>query len=132
MSCDYLIQCLCNFMDGAPSSLVTPWPSSETMGLAEKEILRFRFFAWSHKKRIQRVMWLHGWLPVTISQYAANFDGHRPCRRGDNMFSIWQVTSWDHVFRDSCYFVLGFASTHASKLQHLAVVRLLKKNIFCF
>ena len=47
-------------------------------------------------------MWLHWWLPVTISHHTVKFDGQRPCRTGDIMFSIWHLTSHDHMIRESC------------------------------
>ena len=68
----------------------------------------------------QRVMWLHGWLPVIIGHHPAKFGGHRPCKRGDIMFSIWHVTSCDHVIKESRNLIFGFVSSHISTLQRLS------------
>ena len=38
------------------------------------------------------------------------------------MFSILHVTSCDHVIRESCNFILGFASPHVRILQRLVAI----------
>ena len=64
-------------------------------------VLPSLFVMWTHD---QMAMWLHGWIPVTLSYNPANFDGHRSCRRGDIMFLIWHVTSHDHMVIRLCDF----------------------------
>ena len=56
---------------------------------------------WPHD---QMVMWLHGWIPLTLSYHPAKSGGHRSCTRGD-MFLIWHVTSHDHMVRGLCDFI---------------------------
>ena len=82
--------------------------------------------------RSQGVMWVHGWLPVTIGHHLAKYGGHKPCRRGDKMFPIWHVTSCDHVIKESRNLILGFVSLSVNTLQRLITIRLLEKEIFCF
>ena len=82
--------------------------------------------------RSQGVIWVPGWLPVTISHHPAKFGGYRPCRRGYIVFLIWHVTSCDHVIKESHNLILGFFSPHISTLQRLLTIRLLEKEIFCF
>ena len=117
------------FMGGVPSPLITSLLSLGTMALGKMRYYVLNFLRDLTRLRSQRVMWLHGWLPDTISH---KLGGHKPCRKGDIKFSIWHVTSCDHVIREPCNFILGFALTHVSSLQHLVILHLLKKEIFCF
>lgn len=74
-------------------------------------------------------MWLHGWLPVTVSHHPAKFSSHRLFRRGGIIFSIWYVASCGHVIREPCNCILGFASPHVSILQLFVAIRR-ERNIF--
>ena len=76
--------------------------------------------------RSKRVILLHGWLPVIISHHIAKSGGRRPCRRRDIIFTIQHVTSWDHVIRQWCNFILGFASPHVSTLQRFVAIGILE------
>ena len=82
--------------------------------------------------RSQGVMWVHGYLPGTISHHPAKFGGYMSCRRGDIMFLIWHMTSCDHVIKESHNLILGFVSPHINTLQRLLTIHLLEKEIFCF
>ena len=73
-------------------------PSLEAIGLAEKEMLCFKFFIWPTRLRSQRVMWLHGWLSVTIRHYPDNSGGIGLVGE-DIKFLNWHETSCDHVMR---------------------------------
>ena len=50
----------------------------------------------------------------------AKSGGHRPSITGDIMFSIWHVTSCDHVIKESHGLILGFLSPHVSTLATVA------------
>ena len=100
-SCDHLIEWLYVFLGGAPSLSVTAMPGLGTIGLAEKEILCFKFSHDIARLHSQRVMWLNGWLSVTISHQPTKFCGHRPYRKGDIKFKIRHMTSCYPVIRES-------------------------------
>ena len=74
-------------------------PCLETIGLAEKEILHFKFFMWIH----MTASWKNHVTPWLAScHHTSPFCQvwwYRPCRRDDIKFSIWHVTSCDHVIR---------------------------------
>ena len=65
-------------------------------------VLPLLFLMWPHD---QVVMWLHGWIPLTLRYHPAKFGGHRSCRRGDIVFLIWHMTSHDHMVRGLCDFI---------------------------
>ena len=50
----------------------------------------------------QRVMWLHGWVLLTISHQPAMLGGHGPCERRDTKFSICREISRDSMVRGTC------------------------------
>ena len=103
--------------------MTTPSPSIPTLPnwgpcTLQKRCYVVHFSCNLTRVRSQVVMWLHGWLPVTISHYPTKFGGHRPCRAGDIMFSIWHLTSCDPVIKESHNLILGFVSPYF--LQHPA------------
>ena len=51
----------------------------------------------------QRILWLHRWVPFTISSQPAMFGGHGACGTEDIKFSICHRTSNDHVIRGSLW-----------------------------
>lgn len=97
---------------------ITSQLSLGTMNLAYKVILRFKFFTWRQRLSSQRVMWLDECFFVTISHHLANFDVHRLCGRENIMFSIWHVTTCDHIIRESCNFILSLVSPLVNILQY--------------
>ena len=65
----------------------------------------------------QRNMWLHGHIHLTISHQPAMFGGHRPCERGNVMFSICHVTSRDNVIRGHYGWVSLIINRHSDKFS---------------
>ena len=77
-------------------------------------------------------MQLHVWFSFMISHHPAKFGGHRLCRRGDNLFFICHLTSWDHMVGGSCDIMGKFALLQVTILPSLVVTGIVEEEIFCF
>ena len=125
LSCEHLIQWSFDFMGWSPSP-----PKIGALGLAEEDILQGLT-----RLSNQRVMWLHGWLFVTIRHYPAKSGDvslaqeeiyskecltiyQHPAKFGDQtssggwnfLFIVCHVTSVDQVARETFDFMGAFTS----------------------
>ena len=93
LSSDQFIQQPLGFMCGAFSL-----PSLGAIGLAEKEILRFKFFMWPHKTAKSKSHVTPYVVSVAICHHPSNSGGIGLVEENIK-FLIWHVTSYDHVIR---------------------------------
>ena len=93
-----LIEGSCN-MSGSSSYYVTTLASLVVIGIVVIE-LHFVYFVTFN----QRAMWLYGLVSLMVSYHPATFGSHGHSGSGD-MFLFWQLTSQDHVIKDSCDFI---------------------------
>ena len=132
MPCDYLIQWTCGFMCSASSPSITTLPSLGPWFLWKTRYFVLHFSCELTRLHSQRVMWLHGWIPIIMGHQPAKSGVHKPCIKGDIMFLNWHMTYCNHVIRKPCNFILGFASSHAITLLRLVAIHLLEKVILSF
>ena len=59
-------------------------------------------------------MRLHANFPFVISHHPAKFGGHKPCRRGDILFFICNMTSCDNIIRSLVTLLVGSHCTPLS------------------
>lgn len=106
--------------------------SSVTLGLSKR-----RYYVLNSRHSLtrlscERVMWLHGWLPVTKATTLPNLVVIGPVEEDVTSFLIWHVIAGDHVIWDSCDFIMNFVPPYVSTLPSLATIRLLEEEIFRF
>ena len=75
-------------------------------------------------------MQTYGWKLLTVYHHPDNFGSQTHCDSGDIMFSIWHVTSCDHVFKGLWYFIRGSPSQKVTILPCLVAVGLVQVEIW--
>ena len=71
--------------------------------------------------RGERDTWHYGGVSLVISEYHANFDGHRPFGRGEIKLSICHVTSHNRGTRRSCDIMSEITLSQVAPLLSLVV-----------
>ena len=96
-----------------------------------------RYFVFSLSRdlmwlRGERDTWHYGGVSLVISEYHANFDGHRPFGRGEIKLSICHVTSQNCGARRSCDIMGELTLSQVAPLLSLVVTGLWNRRYKAF
>ena len=85
-------------------------------------------FSWTH---VERIIWIHGSKPVTLSHHLTTFGSHWSIANG-NKYSIWRVTLQNHVIEGSSNFMSESSSWYVTTLSSLVKIGIKVVQIQCF